>query len=182
MACVDAAPRMPDSFARLYSLLLCGPFFASFNVSEDSEIWCVRTSALSPRIDRGWVTDKNVTLKRLIEAHTPSVPVPPKAVICDEPFYLNRRLALQQGCFMIPLDVDFPFMENLTSQETGIFRWNQPGFQSAEEFLTKTDVFRVVIDRGQHAEIRRNLRRMNVTAEHLFPGLDGLAKSFWQEY
>jgi hypothetical protein len=49
------------------------------------------------------------------------------------------------------------------------------------DFPKKLNFFRIIIPKQQHAQIRTQLRRMNMTREHLFPGLDGTAMSFWQE-
>ncbi|HVU37448.1 MAG TPA: FRG domain-containing protein [Opitutales bacterium] len=158
-------------------------FFAVERMQENSEIWCVRGSSFSRRLQAPWSGDKNAALKLILEpSDGSSVPANiPSAVFKDEPFYLNRRLALQQGCFLIPFDVRQSFEANFYSPATGLEEGHDPNLSEITDFLSKTNIFKIMISQDQHSTIRSNLRRMNMTREHLFPGLDGLAMSFWQE-
>lgn len=154
-------------------------FFAINRMERDSVIWCIRTSALSPRLASPWSGDKNHVLKMILEDE-PAPSNVPFAVMKDEPFHLNRRLALQQGCFLIPLNTSGTFGDNLKSNETGLGLGHDPWIKTLPDFTAKTNVFKILIPLNQHAGIRKQLRKMNLTSEHLFPGLDGIASSYWQ--
>ncbi|HTI73173.1 MAG TPA: hypothetical protein VMF06_24580 [Candidatus Limnocylindria bacterium] len=110
-----------------------------------------------------------------------SAKVPPRAVFKDEPFSLNRRLALQQGCFLIPFDVSCSFMDNFLSVNTGLLDGQDTNLPDFKAYLKQLNFFKIKIPIRHHSKIRRQLRRMNITREQLFPGIDGMAMSFWQE-
>jgi len=82
---------------------------------------------------------------------------------------------------LVPADVRQSFEANLFSGETGLEDGHDPNLQDISDFLKKTNIFHILIPQDQHATIRSRLRRMNMTREHLFPGLDGIASSYWQE-
>jgi hypothetical protein len=79
------------------------------------------------------------------------------------PERLSERLSIQQGEFLVPLDVDRPFMENLSALE------------GADQHITK-----YIIGGSARGRILERLRIMNITRAQLFPGLDGFAQSFRQ--
>jgi hypothetical protein len=83
-------------------------------------------------------------------------------VVPDNSFTLDERLAVQQGVFLVPLDLTESFMKNLNFDSQD----NQEYFKRYEiccsiEFLK---------------EAFTNLHRMNINRGSLFPGLDGFAK------
>jgi len=101
-----------------------------------------------------------------------------------KPCKANKRIVEQQGLFAIPERIDIPFEDNLFSlvnnreavfvEFKDIIDYSYSGKKTRSEdfFLIKIDIpakFRY--------EITKSLYLMNMTAESLFPGLAGLAKS-----
>lgn len=87
------------------------------------------------------------------------------AVMPDNPFFLDERLAVQQGVFLVPLDVAKSFMHNLFGSVDG---GEAPGYVHRFEIFVTQEFLLAALS---------ELRRMNITRVSLFPGLDGLAKS-----
>ena len=79
------------------------------------------------------------------------------------PFRLNERLVIQQGCFMAPGDLGSTFGANLDAMDPP--RKRSPMLKL--ELRCAKDLLRVAY---------RELYRMNVTTAALFPGLDGFAR------
>ncbi len=84
-----------------------------------------------------------------------------KGIVPVQPFNLHERLSAQQGLFLMPLDVELDFLANL-----------QP-FWSKGEYPIK----KMVLKRQMRLDALAHLREMNITAETLFPGIDGFARS-----
>jgi hypothetical protein len=77
-------------------------------------------------------------------------------------FEMNERLGIQQGLFLCPGDVRRTFMENLHETDKADLPQKCLKFKLGTKF---------------RAEVLADLRRMNISAATLFPGLDGFAKS-----
>jgi hypothetical protein len=92
---------------------------------------------------------------------------PTKFVFAENPFLLNERLRIQQGVFLCPGDVSIPLEQNIKSLDG----WDEMGN------IVK---FRLKLDITNHKNAIKELLRMNVGRESLFPGLDGFSKSFKQ--
>jgi hypothetical protein len=79
-----------------------------------------------------------------------------------EPLQHHQRLGTQQGLFIVPLDIRTSLLKNLEQHPED----KQP--RPIKKFILQK-------------EFRENglahLRRMNITAETLYPGIDGFAKS-----
>lgn len=125
-----------------------------------------------------WILDP-AKCWRMIEAKFPKLP---EAVGSDEtraaalteildssqllvcpvnPFFMNERLAVQQGLFLAPCNACASFMENLrASAGEDPSAWTKLDIECSTKFLT---------------EAFGHLHRMNVNRAALFPGLDGFA-------
>jgi hypothetical protein len=80
-------------------------------------------------------------------------------------FRLNDRLSIQQGAFLVPLDVTRSFMDNLLAQA--------PKRMDANHLA----IYRIALNIDQLKECLKELHRMNLTRATLYPGLEGLARS-----
>jgi len=88
---------------------------------------------------------------------------PLSLVLGFEPYRMNERLTVQQGCFLCPGDVRRSFMENLKDS-------CDP--EDAHEHVQK-----LVIERKARTIALGDLYLMNITRASLFPGIDGFAAS-----
>jgi len=87
-----------------------------------------------------------------------------KPSICPlNPFRLNARLAVQQGTFLVPLDLTCSFQDNFkASVAEDPDCWDKIDIVCSKKLITKA---------------LSELQRMNITALSLFPGIDGFARS-----
>lgn len=79
-----------------------------------------------------------------------------------EPLQHHQRLGTQQGLFIVPLDIETSLLGNLAQHS------KVESSEPIKKFILKSD-FR--------EDGLAHLRRMNITAETLYPGIDGFAKS-----
>lgn len=80
-------------------------------------------------------------------------------------FRLNDRLSVQQGAFLVPLDVTRSFMDNLCA--------HAPKRMNANHLA----IYRIALNIEDLKECLKELHRMNLTRGTLYPGLEGLARS-----
>ena len=90
----------------------------------------------------------------------------PRIVVPFCPKKLTDRLSVQQGEFLVPSDVDAPFMDN----------WAE----MTSQLPPRGGVIRFTLPISERSRALRQLRLMNVSRTSLFPGLDGFAQSFRQ--
>jgi len=81
------------------------------------------------------------------------------------PFHLNERLAVQQGVFLVPLNLEVSFMENLKAVA-------QPS-----ELQNHVLKFEIPVIRKVQYQMLVSLERLNINRLSLFPGIDGFAQS-----
>lgn len=81
------------------------------------------------------------------------------------PFYVNERLAVQQGVFLVPLDLTATFMDNLQ------------GVAASEELQQHVLKLEIPVIQKVQYQMLMSLDRLNVNRLSLFPGLDGFAQS-----
>jgi hypothetical protein len=108
----------------------------------------------------------------------------PMSVIPLEPKICTERLAKQQGLFLMPADSSVSFMDNLTaSYNQTKFLPEEISFTDLIDYANKVnidndvEIIKICIPKELHCDILDSLHQMNITAETLFPGIDGLAKS-----
>ncbi len=106
-----------------------------------------------------WVTKEPQIVNKVVW-HSP----PLQIIYPDNPFLKNKRLAVQQGVFLVPGDVTCPFIENLAAV--------------AELSECKEHLFKLELKCTKELlfDSLNELYRMKLDADTLFPGLDGFAR------
>lgn len=111
----------------------------------------------------------------------------PISVVPLEPKICTERLARQQGLFLMPTNSNHSFQTNLTNsflKEDFVFDklpFKELINESSERKLKhQVKIIKINIPLELHDDILYSLKEMNITAETLFPGIDGLAKSLQQ--
>jgi len=163
-------------------------FFAVEQSETDAAIWCVDGGRLDDLVTmrapeetqnerRQRITDlANSILLRQTTEHR---------VLTVDPFRLNTRAALQQGCYLFPCDLATSFEENLYTglgHEGKIFAervTTKEALDMQYEDFAKYDVIKLELPHLFHIDTLRDLKRMNITGATLFPGLDGYARSLY---
>jgi len=91
-------------------------------------------------------------------------PKPLDLVFIENPFSINERLSVQQGAFLCPANISNSFECNLKSMD----KWDDKNSIVKIKLKFKSE---------EHRSALKNLYRMNITEEALFPGLDGFSRS-----
>ena len=100
-----------------------------------------------------------------------------------KPRLANERISRQQGAFLFPANIQKTFLEHLKSHVSNEQPLNVPFkelIKYSQENKSRQDditILKIIIPNDLNYEVGKYLRQMNVTAEILFPGLDGLCKS-----
>lgn len=155
-------------------------YFALIDTTGDSAVWAVddeflfRASSTAFAIKHDGLRDQwedestayaNKYLGGLLGSAAASEPDEfPLGVLAVTPFTLHARLPAQQGLFLMPLDLELDFSANL----------------KAFVKRGKSPVKKIVLTEALRIDALAHLREMNITAETLFPGIDGFARSLLQ--
>lgn len=103
-----------------------------------------------------------------------------KELLIIRPKNSNERIYKQQGLFVMPTNIQVPFMDCLMSNiNTPKLFWDfRHLIKNSDSYKqSQFSVIKINIPREIHRQILRNLREMNINSEILFPGIEGLAKS-----
>ncbi|MFT4072799.1 MAG: FRG domain-containing protein [Dysgonamonadaceae bacterium] len=185
--------RMLDFSNSLFVAL----FMAIDNYSFDSSsVWALNKVAIGHEIFTKYCTDNKrnyASVKQLneyaykransaIRGVTPST-IGNKELYIIEPKNCNERLNRQQGLFVIPGSIYSSFEENLFSRnldkkELSIKELIENS-NNDKNTLGSQEIFLIKINirKELNFAINQSLKQMNITAETLYPGLDGLARS-----
>ncbi len=100
-------------------------------------------------------------------------------VVNVEPDRINERMSIQQGLFLFPRNIESSFMSNLfgTVNNIGETETNLDVERACEEPSIIGPIVKIILPRSIHEDAIEDLRDMNLTAETLFPGLEGFARS-----
>ena len=109
-------------------------------------------------------------------------------IMLIEPFTMHERLSKQQGLFAIPFEGRQSFEYNL-SLTIDKYRKELPeskkitNHEKYKHLLNQEcALLKIKIPKEFHKEIRKELKLMNITNETLLPGIDGFAKSLYNEF
>jgi hypothetical protein len=165
-------------------------FFAMEGATKDAAVWGINRSILHSTLMKktaeiGKVSSSQAMNLRCVEFAESILKerTGERLVIDVQPERLSERLAVQQGSFLFPCDITATFQENLAQTfdlSTDIFqRGNDTKIDEFLEYNTnELAVVKVKLPCTFHSYALNDLRKMNVTATTLFPGLDGFARSF----
>lgn len=169
-------------------------YFAVVESNIDCAIFCINNSKLKDRVKEkyGFELPKN-SLKddwnsKFIEIANEHIynskeEKSKDLVLSLEPKRATKRLSFQQGLFLMPLNSEKSFMENLSATIDETIDPDYLELKTAElkNAYSNYNLVKIIIPAEITTAICRELLKMNITAETLFPGLDGLAKSFIQQ-
>lgn len=178
-------------------------FFASENYTDSAAIWAIKKKPINDFLSKQtnmrstpWssVADENYrreyvnkSIKDSLDCSLDlSIPkVFDKHIIYVEPYIVHKRLSAQQGVFLFPNDITSSFHDNLAAIfNCSTFDPNKPAL--TEEYnpdtnnflsLIKYDLIKIIINKKAQLNILNELKKMNITAETLYPGLDGYSRS-----
>ncbi len=131
------------------------------------EVW-----ALDARWMVEQVKEKNSNLKNAIKEHGSNSPEESKALFemkrtpgvwIMSPFRLNDRLAVQQGAFVLPLDVTKSLMKNFEA------------IAPKPTLDLHLRVYTITLSTDSLKQCFRELHQMNISRSTVYPGLEGLA-------
>ena len=143
-------------------------YFAIESGAARSAIWCINCEWCQnaageivglPQLDERDKWRDELTFRKLYMNSNAK-----NFVFTENPFHLNSRLIIQQGVFLCPGNVRTEFTENFVAMR---------GAQDRNNIL-KLDLN---LSMQGVREFSAELRRMNIGAAALFPGLDGFARS-----
>jgi hypothetical protein len=100
------------------------------------------------------ITDDDILLKILQGKFLSIVPI--------EPYKSNERIKVQNGLFLINSNCEVSFEEN---------------FDAYDKTECKKYIKKITIPNNKREEILRELNLMNITADYLYPGLEGFSRS-----
>ena len=167
-------------------------FFAIENAEDDAAIWGINlgplTKILSGKLDPT-INSQHLSLSHehyshycnLVLGDAVSHQSKESLVVPVEPWRTNERLAIQQGLFIFPVNIEVPFEENLASTigvASNIFQESQEqDYNPKDNSLDHIGVLKITLPLSIHKAALYDLDAMNINAASLFPGLDGFARS-----
>lgn len=169
----EAPTRLQDWTYSFYVAL----FFAVDRASGEScSVWAADSQWIAKRFEIRYPTlwisvdsDRNLqinpeTFRRVFRGEI--------LLICPvNPYFLNQRLAIQQGIFLCPGAVCVPFEDNLAELQY------EPNGDVAADAASKLYRIRISAAPSTRNDILQHLRQMDVSRATLFPGIEGFSRS-----
>ncbi len=167
-------------------------YFATVNTVQEAAVWCVNLRKLRKTVNDkfdirfkesllwdSW-NKKYISIANKHLRHDKKVDT--SIVIPLEPIKANRRLSLQQGLFLVPLNSKMSFMDNLTSTFKDLNEeYTQIPIKDLNLIVDDIYLIKICIPQSLNTAICKKLLNMNITAETLWGGLEGLANSLIQK-
>lgn len=105
-----------------------------------------------------------------------------KKLFMVRPRICNERISRQQGLFILPSSIALPFKDILSEycDMENIFTSNIKDFRdmtALQGFEIECGLIKFVIPKKLRYDLTRALQMMNISAETMFPGLEGLGQS-----
>ena len=182
-----APTRLVDFTYSFYVAL----FFAAVEAEGDCTVWCIDEGwlrSISRSLSDKYISTKFGTLRdddyekinlfageylnKLLKVNkglTDEFEGVLQGVVAIDPYKQGKRVAFQQGVFLVPLNIDIGFFENI---EQSLSETNDSYNMSSGNRVRK-----IIFSKDMKYEILLNLKAMNITYETLFPGIDGFSKS-----
>lgn len=169
-------------------------FFAVETASSDSAIWAINIGKLIRQLSKSGELDlkKSVTYGKVIKKNNELA----QEIINDrkkkkdivymvEPFQQHERLSIQKGLFLFPGNIKKSFEHNICATFKMKFTDLSPNNASEDRVysrfhtfdFTDVSIIKIILPASLHSRILVELNNMNISADSLFPGLDGLARS-----
>ena len=145
-------------------------YFAIEDVDESAVMWCMNRTWWMERA-RAIVGQERFEQRNRYDTRNDSsfLPLymterPHRMVYLENPYFFSSRLNIQQGAFLCTGDVTAPYEENL---------------KALGDCSSPASVLKVECLMGAEEKLRalKELNRMNIHRESLFPGLDGFAQA-----
>lgn len=118
-----------------------------------------------------------------------------KNVLLINPNICNERLSIQQGLFLMPTNISCSFEDNLDAiietsdwdiekMEIPVLDLLNYGYTEEGKSLNRDSIFlfKIKIPLKFKYELGNLLHQMNITAETIYPGIEGMAKSLARIY
>ena len=170
-------------------------YFALIDSETEASIWLVNLDYESHRlrkkklvnyqVEHTYINDINIEFANKVLNDELDVEVPDTAIKLYPKIY-TERLSKQQGLFLMPTNSQSSFYKNLMSA-----LYNEDEFVAMDlknlikysnRKYPRVNLVKINIPFDLHKKILIQLRHMNITAETLFPGLDGLARSLYHSH
>lgn len=171
----------------------------SSSEENDASVWCLNEIILRNIICDNYEQKNNIRIGG-IESQKEQIYKMANQVIADsikekgkditpniylvQPHKVNDRILLQQGLFAIPEIIGIPFEDNLFSlvdnREPEFVPFNDViEYSNSDKMFQPYDYFliKIRIPLKFRLDITKSLCLMNISAETMYPGLEGLAKS-----
>ncbi|WP_432797187.1 FRG domain-containing protein [Poriferisphaera sp. WC338] len=169
-------------------------FFAIENTTTEAAVYAVSCNPLFKNLDsKGAPQDKDGATHQYMRAHKIINKLPRfdyganEGILPVEPDFLCDRQSLQQGVFLYPEISILSFERNLCT-ELGLDTDRFPNFEllTDRRFFQKLELpyenplikFTVPNNADLRTQLMAKLYSMGIDARSLFPGIDGLARSF----
>lgn len=191
-----APTRMVDFSYSLYVALFMA--MDSLVANEDSAVWCLnhlvcrnwffegrkeleRKCRDKDEMDSIIYSEANKVLNKISDNHNRKNT---KGVFIVKPHMANERIVRQQGLFAIQSDPNSTFEENLFSVASN----KEPIFKPFGEIIDYSysshtgrpndfALIKIIVPKEFRWNIFKSLEQMNISAEMMYPGLEGLARS-----